>query len=155
MASIARSYILDKKRQQQAGNQRCQKCLQIGHWTYECTNKRKYLQRDSRTAVIKKKIKLMKSEKANTDSTNSEVIETENKTTNKRKGSGKSEDESDESDESSTTDSSNESNSSEESSNSSSDNSSSSSSSGESSSDHESDSSDDDKPVKKRKKKSR
>lgn len=57
-------------RQEQAGNQRCQKCLQIGHWTYECNNKRKYLQRDSRTTVIKKKIKLMKSSSDKTDTAN-------------------------------------------------------------------------------------
>ena len=67
---LLKHFLICVLRQQQAGNQRCQKCLQIGHWTYECNNKRKYLQRDSRTAVIKKKIKLMKSEKGNTDSTN-------------------------------------------------------------------------------------
>ncbi|XP_068719021.1 zinc finger CCHC domain-containing protein 10-like [Montipora capricornis] len=60
MASVARSYLLNKKRQEQAGNQKCQKCLQTGHWTYECNNKRKYLQRDSRTAIMKNKIKSMK-----------------------------------------------------------------------------------------------
>ncbi|XP_020610771.1 zinc finger CCHC domain-containing protein 10-like isoform X2 [Orbicella faveolata] len=92
MASVARAYILNKKRQEQAGNQRCQKCLQIGHWTYECNNKRKYLQRDSRTAVIKKKIKLMKSASENTDTTNSEALDKEKET------SEKSSDESDESD---------------------------------------------------------
>ncbi|RMX37516.1 hypothetical protein pdam_00012823, partial [Pocillopora damicornis] len=68
MAYAARSYILNKKRQEQAGNQRCQKCLQVGHWTYECNNKRKYLQRDSRTVVMKKKIKLASSSRDNNDS---------------------------------------------------------------------------------------
>lgn len=91
MAYAARSYILNKKRwefqlltqyhmqvkqllfyfnlrQEQAGNQKCQKCLQVGHWTYECNNKRKYLQRDSRTVVMKKKIKLASSSRDNNDS---------------------------------------------------------------------------------------
>ena len=27
---------------------RCQKCLEVGHWTYECTGERKFLHRDSR-----------------------------------------------------------------------------------------------------------
>lgn len=36
---------------------RCQKCLEFGHWTYECTGKRKYLYRPSRTAEFKKALK--------------------------------------------------------------------------------------------------
>ncbi|XP_037664935.1 zinc finger CCHC domain-containing protein 10-like [Choloepus didactylus] len=36
---------------------RCQKCLEFGHWTYECTGKRKYLHRTSRTAELKKALK--------------------------------------------------------------------------------------------------
>ncbi|XP_020610770.1 zinc finger CCHC domain-containing protein 10-like isoform X1 [Orbicella faveolata] len=103
MASVARAYILNKKRQEQAGNQRCQKCLQIGHWTYECNNKRKYLQRDSRTAVIKKKIKLMKSASENTDTTNSEALDKEKETSEKSSSDESDESDSD-SDESSTSD---------------------------------------------------
>ncbi|XP_045460575.1 zinc finger CCHC domain-containing protein 10 [Harmonia axyridis] len=38
---------------------RCQKCLEYGHWTYECKGKRKYLHRESRTQQLKKKIKIM------------------------------------------------------------------------------------------------
>lgn len=38
-------------------NVRCQKCLEMGHWTYECTGKRKYLYRPTRTAEMKKKLK--------------------------------------------------------------------------------------------------
>ena len=34
-----------------ADSVRCQKCLNFGHWTYECSNTRKYLHRDSRTKV--------------------------------------------------------------------------------------------------------
>lgn len=36
---------------------RCQKCLEMGHWTYECTGKRKYVHRPSRTTEMKKKLK--------------------------------------------------------------------------------------------------
>ncbi|CAN8005980.1 unnamed protein product, partial [Ixodes hexagonus] len=36
---------------------RCQKCLELGHWTYQCTGKRKYVHRDSRTTLLNNKIK--------------------------------------------------------------------------------------------------
>ncbi|XP_026745993.1 zinc finger CCHC domain-containing protein 10-like [Trichoplusia ni] len=36
---------------------RCQKCLEYGHWSYECTGKRKVLVRPSRTQVLKKNLK--------------------------------------------------------------------------------------------------
>ncbi|KAG6941112.1 zinc finger CCHC-type containing 10, partial [Chelydra serpentina] len=36
---------------------RCQKCLEFGHWTYECTGKRKYLHRPSRTVELAKALK--------------------------------------------------------------------------------------------------
>ncbi|XP_072933236.1 uncharacterized protein [Epargyreus clarus] len=36
---------------------RCQKCLEFGHWSYECTGKRKILVRPSRTQVLKKNLK--------------------------------------------------------------------------------------------------
>ena len=45
-------------REQDAGTYTCQKCLQKGHYTYECTGKRKYLYRPSRTKFLKKKQKL-------------------------------------------------------------------------------------------------
>ncbi|KAL7989189.1 hypothetical protein Chor_011855, partial [Crotalus horridus] len=47
------------RRQAEANKQhvRCQKCLEFGHWTYECTGKRKYLYRPSRTAEFKKALK--------------------------------------------------------------------------------------------------
>ncbi|KAG5284299.1 hypothetical protein AALO_G00025160 [Alosa alosa] len=38
-------------------NVKCQKCLELGHWTYECKGKRKYLYRPSRTAEMKKTLK--------------------------------------------------------------------------------------------------
>lgn len=34
----------------------CQKCLQVGHFTYECKGERKYVQRQSKTQILKRKI---------------------------------------------------------------------------------------------------
>uniref|UniRef100_A0A673FNC2 Zinc finger, CCHC domain containing 10 n=1 Tax=Sinocyclocheilus rhinocerous TaxID=307959 RepID=A0A673FNC2_9TELE len=47
------------RRQAEANKQhvRCQKCLEYGHWSYECSGKRKYLYRPSRTAELKKRLK--------------------------------------------------------------------------------------------------
>ncbi|XP_045517604.1 zinc finger CCHC domain-containing protein 10 [Pieris brassicae] len=39
---------------------KCQKCLEYGHWSYECTGKRKVLVRPSRTQVLKKNLKAKK-----------------------------------------------------------------------------------------------
>eukprot|EP00088_Acartia_fossae_P013437 TRINITY_DN1703_c0_g2_i1.p1 TRINITY_DN1703_c0_g2~~TRINITY_DN1703_c0_g2_i1.p1 ORF type:complete len:147 (-),score=64.43 TRINITY_DN1703_c0_g2_i1:66-506(-) len=41
---------------QSAKNYKCQKCLQVGHFTYECKGERKYVQRDSRTQMLKRKL---------------------------------------------------------------------------------------------------
>lgn len=38
---------------------RCQKCLEYGHWSYECKGKRKYLHRSSRTQQLKKRLKVI------------------------------------------------------------------------------------------------
>ncbi|TRY73885.1 hypothetical protein TCAL_16921 [Tigriopus californicus] len=46
-----------KKSEPPAETIRCQKCLQFGHWTYECKNERKYLHRDSRTVTLNRKLK--------------------------------------------------------------------------------------------------
>jgi CRISPR/Cas system CMR-associated protein Cmr3 (group 5 of RAMP superfamily) len=54
-SSQARLFLANKKKQQDASSFRCQKCLQYGHFTYECTGKRKYLYRPSRTKIMKKK----------------------------------------------------------------------------------------------------
>ncbi|XP_053699344.1 zinc finger CCHC domain-containing protein 10-like [Sabethes cyaneus] len=35
---------------------RCQKCLEYGHWSYECKGKRKYVHRSSRTQMLKKNL---------------------------------------------------------------------------------------------------
>ena len=47
-------------------SQRCQKCLELGHWTYECKGERKYLHRDSRTKTLKRKIQDATKEKSGT-----------------------------------------------------------------------------------------
>ncbi|KAJ0172105.1 hypothetical protein K1T71_012078 [Dendrolimus kikuchii] len=41
---------------------RCQKCLEYGHWSYECKGKRKILTRPSRTQVLKKNLKTKEEE---------------------------------------------------------------------------------------------
>merc|ERR1712037_899223 len=53
--------------------QRCQKCLELGHWTYECKGERKYVHRDSRTTTLKRKIK--ETIQGNTSNTNSSSLE--------------------------------------------------------------------------------
>ena len=49
-----------KKVIQSADNYQCQKCLEKGHWTYECTGTRKYVQRDSRTTMLKRMMMMPK-----------------------------------------------------------------------------------------------
>ena len=51
-------------RKQDATSYRCQKCLQFGHYTYECKGKRKYAYRPSRTKELNKKPKLEVVQKA-------------------------------------------------------------------------------------------
>eukprot|EP00092_Neocalanus_flemingeri_P019033 GFUD01020621.1.p1 GENE.GFUD01020621.1~~GFUD01020621.1.p1 ORF type:complete len:141 (-),score=64.42 GFUD01020621.1:144-566(-) len=45
-----------KKVVQSAENFRCQKCLELGHWTYECEGQRKYVARTTRTVIMKRKL---------------------------------------------------------------------------------------------------
>eukprot|EP01080_Neovahlkampfia_damariscottae_P010311 gene10311-2727_t len=40
------------------GSQQCQKCLEIGHWSYQCKNPRVYSTRQSRTESIGKQQKM-------------------------------------------------------------------------------------------------
>ncbi|KAL1506771.1 hypothetical protein ABEB36_006074 [Hypothenemus hampei] len=59
---------------------RCQKCLEYGHWSYECKGERKYLHRTSRTQLLRKRLKAMEGGLPNADSTqkkkdNSERVE--------------------------------------------------------------------------------
>nr|XP_013801319.1 PREDICTED: zinc finger CCHC domain-containing protein 10 [Apteryx mantelli mantelli] len=149
---------------------RCQKCLEFGHWTYECTGKRKYLHRPSRTAqlakVLKEKEKQLLLQQSTGEST------TERKTKKKRSKSvtsssssssaSSASDSSSDSEDSSTSSSDEDSDSDESSSTSSSSPSSSSTSSSSefesessssSSSSSSTDSSSDDEPPKKKKKK--
>ncbi|CAH1777286.1 unnamed protein product [Owenia fusiformis] len=56
MATSAPRWMTQKS-QPSAENIKCQKCLEKGHWTYECTGKRKYVHRDSRTKEMNKRIK--------------------------------------------------------------------------------------------------
>ncbi|EUB64812.1 Zinc finger CCHC domain-containing protein [Echinococcus granulosus] len=50
----------------------CQKCLQDGHWTYECKGKHKYLERESRTAHLSRRMaKISKKELERTASDSS------------------------------------------------------------------------------------
>ena len=62
--------------------QRCQKCLEYGHWTYECKNERKYVHRDSRTQTLKRKIQETTKEKSKDKSENASSLD--EKSLNKR-----------------------------------------------------------------------
>ena len=55
--------------------QRCQKCLEYGHWTYECKNERKYVHRDSRTQTLKRKIQETTKEKSKNKSENANSLD--------------------------------------------------------------------------------
>ncbi|KAF7206283.1 zinc finger CCHC domain-containing protein 10 isoform X2 [Nothobranchius furzeri] len=57
MATPMHRIIARRQAEANKQNVRCQKCLEMGHWTYECTGKRKYLHRPSRTTEMKKKLK--------------------------------------------------------------------------------------------------
>lgn len=56
-SSSLRFFRLIPHREANKQNVRCQKCLEMGHWTYECSGKRKYVHRPSRTVEMKKKLK--------------------------------------------------------------------------------------------------
>lgn len=52
------------------GSQQCQKCFQLGHWTYECKNERVYISRPTRTQQLanpKLRPKLMEPEEVLVD----------------------------------------------------------------------------------------
>merc|ERR1711862_391504 len=46
-----------KKKLQNKENAICQKCLKTGHYTYECTGKRPYMYRESRTKELQRRMK--------------------------------------------------------------------------------------------------
>ncbi|CAL1534865.1 unnamed protein product [Lymnaea stagnalis] len=123
----------------------CQKCLQKGHFTYQCTGKRKYVERDSRTRLLNKRIK-MEDEKAKLEMLAKSTTVTQKKHTKDKKKRKKSSD-GDSSSTSSSSDSSEDSSSdSSDDSSSDSDDSSSSSESSSSSATSSSDSSSDSEP---------
>uniref|UniRef100_A0A1B6HKY5 Zinc finger CCHC domain-containing protein 10 n=1 Tax=Homalodisca liturata TaxID=320908 RepID=A0A1B6HKY5_9HEMI len=47
-----------KKKSANPQGARCQKCLEHGHWTYECKGKRKIVVRESRMSMLKKRMKM-------------------------------------------------------------------------------------------------
>lgn len=49
---------------------RCQKCLNMGHWSYECKEKRKYVHRSSRTKQLSKHLAEKSANNAESMSTN-------------------------------------------------------------------------------------
>ena len=53
-AQFTKQFIL-KKSSQSKTPQKCQKCLESGHWTYECKNERKYVKREPRSKLVDKK----------------------------------------------------------------------------------------------------
>nr|CAI5855128.1 unnamed protein product [Callosobruchus analis] len=55
--SMNKTYINKNKLTYPPQGVRCQKCLEYGHWSYECKGKRKYLHRSSRTQQLKKRLK--------------------------------------------------------------------------------------------------
>eukprot|EP00800_Vazella_pourtalesii_P022669 TRINITY_DN894_c0_g1_i1.p1 TRINITY_DN894_c0_g1~~TRINITY_DN894_c0_g1_i1.p1 ORF type:complete len:144 (+),score=16.28 TRINITY_DN894_c0_g1_i1:52-483(+) len=54
---LAQSNLSRKKLIQDSSRYKCQKCLQIGHYTYQCTNKRSYASRVTRTKLLDDKVK--------------------------------------------------------------------------------------------------
>ena len=64
--------------------QRCQKCLQYGHWTYECKNERKYVHRDSRTQTLKRKIQENAKERSKNNSSHENSSSVDEKNLNKK-----------------------------------------------------------------------
>ncbi len=52
--------LLKNKKHENIDNVRCQRCYEKGHYTYECTGKRKYIERPSRTKLFENKVKKLK-----------------------------------------------------------------------------------------------
>uniref|UniRef100_A0A6B2EBB8 Putative glycoside hydrolase family 5 domain-containing protein n=1 Tax=Phlebotomus kandelakii TaxID=1109342 RepID=A0A6B2EBB8_9DIPT len=69
LAGVSAHKLAQKKRAEKLAaafpnGVRCQKCLEYGHWSYECKSKRKYAHRSSRTQQLKKKITEIEQKKA-------------------------------------------------------------------------------------------
>lgn len=69
--------------------QRCQKCLEFGHWTYECTKERKYVHRDSRTQLLKRKLQEKAKEKSGTENPDPNDSKSNDKSLNKKLNTSK------------------------------------------------------------------
>lgn len=73
---------------------RCQKCLNMGHWSYECKEKRKYVHRSSRTKQLSKHLaeksannaeSMTTNQTRSSDAGNESRIEREKRTKHKKK----------------------------------------------------------------------
>ncbi|KAI6655743.1 Zinc finger CCHC domain-containing protein 10-like [Oopsacas minuta] len=53
---LAQSNLARKKLVQDSSRYKCQKCLQFGHFTFQCTNKRTYSSRVTRSKLLDNKI---------------------------------------------------------------------------------------------------
>ncbi|KAF6210771.1 hypothetical protein GE061_013882 [Apolygus lucorum] len=49
---------------------KCQKCLEAGHWTYECKGKRKFVSRASRSSLLNKRMKMLQESRSKVSSGN-------------------------------------------------------------------------------------
>merc|ERR1712127_181070 len=74
--------LLKMKQNENIDNVKCQKCLEKGHWTFECKGKRKYTERPSRTKVLKKKLKEYEENQKNQLLKLSKALETDFKSQN-------------------------------------------------------------------------
>ncbi|KAK6640947.1 hypothetical protein RUM44_012645 [Polyplax serrata] len=90
----------NKKKELNTENVRCQKCLELGHWTFQCKGKRKIPRHISRTTILKKRLKayeessqkqLMQVERQKVE----KITKTKNKKKSKRKHETSSNSESD------------------------------------------------------------
>uniref|UniRef100_A0A1B6M003 Zinc finger CCHC domain-containing protein 10 n=1 Tax=Graphocephala atropunctata TaxID=36148 RepID=A0A1B6M003_9HEMI len=76
---------------------RCQKCLEHGHWTYECKGKRKIVVRESRMSLLNKRMKMAEEKRINVLN-QPEVKESSKQQKKKKKKKKKEESSSDSSD---------------------------------------------------------
>ena len=53
---LTQGNLTHKKATIDASSYKCQKCLQLGHFTYQCSNKRKHASRITRTQILEKKM---------------------------------------------------------------------------------------------------
>ena len=69
---------------EESKSQRCQKCLEIGHWTYECKGQRKYVHRDSRTQTLKRKLQEAGKDKSGAEHDDGKSSKLDDQSLNKR-----------------------------------------------------------------------